>query len=235
MPKFGHFSRGNLTFKKVRVTITIVMSPSSNAQSKLPQRSASPLIQRKRALKQAEIQNRCLPLLVRQGFYDTTTIQMAAAASISPATFFRYFATKEDVVLFDTMSVILFDRHPPAQLTLLEAVAWLYDTALQEMSPKEIRLRQLRLAIIYSTPELRARYIDGVMGQAEQLAHFIANRANTTLSKTGAHALAGAIIGVMLTALQENATLKSNARPLHMYLQELKQTLIHLNDSESIS
>ena len=47
------------------------------------------------------IQEAALDLIDRQGYDATTCEQIAAAAEVSGATFFRYFPTKEDVVLTD--------------------------------------------------------------------------------------------------------------------------------------
>ena len=59
------------------------------------------LRERNRARTYAEITEAALDLFERQGFDATTVDQICAAAGISPATFFRYFATKEDVLFTD--------------------------------------------------------------------------------------------------------------------------------------
>jgi len=54
---------------------------------------------RKRQLVRDELSAAALKLLAYQGFEDTTIDQIVAAAGVSRRTFFRYFKSKEDVII----------------------------------------------------------------------------------------------------------------------------------------
>src|SRR5439155_14085043 len=64
-------------------------------------RSAAPasLRERTRAAMRAEVSEVAFRLFAKQGFANTTVDQIAAEAGLSRTTFFRYFGTKEEVVL----------------------------------------------------------------------------------------------------------------------------------------
>lgn len=60
---------------------------------------APDLRERRRLATQAEIEQVALDLFARNGSERTTVDDIAAAAGVSPRTFFRYFGTKEDAAL----------------------------------------------------------------------------------------------------------------------------------------
>ncbi|MFE4974032.1 TetR family transcriptional regulator [Kitasatospora sp. NPDC056651] len=71
------------------------------------------LRERKKLKTRQTIRREAYRMFTEQGYENTTVEQIAAAAEISPSTFFRYFATKEDLVLSD--------EYDPALITALLA------------------------------------------------------------------------------------------------------------------
>src|SRR5215469_8527850 len=85
------------------------------SQADVPSAQAG-LRERKKARTRASLREHALRLFREQGYAATTVEQIAAAAEVSPSTFFRYFPTKEDLVLQDDMDTRLIDafaRQPP--------------------------------------------------------------------------------------------------------------------------
>jgi AcrR family transcriptional regulator len=110
----------------------------------------------------AEITRTAMALFLRHGFEATTIDDIASAAGISRRSFFRYFGTKEDIVLGDLAAQGELIREelearPPAE------DAW---TALLNALRDAPRLAQddatmLKTSkMIYGTPSLRARSIE---------------------------------------------------------------------------
>ena len=82
------------------------------------------LRERKKARTRAAIREHALRLFRENGYQRTTVEQIAAAAEVSPSTFFRYFPTKEEVVLQDDMDTRMIEalERQPADLSPLSAV-----------------------------------------------------------------------------------------------------------------
>lgn len=120
------------------------------------------LRERNRARTYAEITEAALDLFERQGFDATTVDQIAAAAGVSPATFFRYFATKEDVLFSDEDSsaaellaavAARTDRSTSSVPALAEPIVAFARAMPGQQSPNSRRLTEL----VMRTPSLAPR------------------------------------------------------------------------------
>ena len=105
------------------------------------------------------IQSQALRLIASRGYDATTCEQIAAAAEVSPATLFRYFATKEDIVLRDSYDPLIADavRARPARESSLTAVRRGLADALAAVYQGDIEAIRQRTALILSVPALKAR------------------------------------------------------------------------------
>jgi AcrR family transcriptional regulator len=70
---------------------------------------AKGLRERKKLKTRESIQREAMRLIGKQGYEQTTVEQIAAAVEISPSTFFNYFPSKEDVVLYDAYDPVIVE------------------------------------------------------------------------------------------------------------------------------
>ncbi len=159
------------------------------------------LRERKKARTRAAIREHALRLFREQGYHTTTVEQIAAAAEVSPSTFFRYFPTKEDVLLQDDMEQLMleaFDRQPP-ELGLVAAIR----AAAREMqtSMDQDQWENLRQSsdLAHTIPEVRARALDDLSRTIAMLAEAMAKRTGRSPDDMAIRAVAGAIFGVIVS------------------------------------
>lgn len=144
--------------------------------------------------------------LFYQRGYDATTIDdIVAAVDVSPRTFFRYFPTKEDLVvaLGQTSMGSFLDALAarPATEPLLTSVERAIENSLAMSWRDTARVRSF-LALLAETPVLRARWLSESDRNRGLLAAVIADRTDGDPSGTRNLLIAGAIILAMNTALQ---------------------------------
>jgi AcrR family transcriptional regulator len=161
------------------------------------------LRERKKAQTRAAIQRQALRLFRKQGYDNTTVQQIAAAAEVSESTFFRYFPTKEAVVLWDDLDLEIVSRIR-AQSASASPVGALR-AALRETfgglpAGRQRELRQ-RVELMLSVPPLRATLIDELAGPMRVLSELVAERTGRPADDAGVRAVAGAVIGVGLSAM----------------------------------
>ena len=101
-------------------------------------------------------------LFLDQGFEQTTIDQIAATAGISRRSFFRYFGTKEDVVLGDLAHQGELVRDALEEIPLTIGAWEALDQALHTVDvPVTAPGDTLKVAkMMYGTPSLRARSIE---------------------------------------------------------------------------
>lgn len=198
------------------------MTPEDdNAQPRLWERS------RQRAY--AEITALAMDLFLANGFEQTTIDEIVTAAGISRRSFFRYFGTKEDIVLghFIAEGAILraaLEARPDSEeiWTALRSALFSLEEAERD---KERILAVSRM--LYQTPSLRARSIEKHLRWYDELVPEVQRRlgrgANDPLR-------AKAIVGCVITCLDlagEAWTQDGASEPLKNYFDAALDAIGH--------
>jgi AcrR family transcriptional regulator len=124
-------------------------------------------------------------LFTEHGFAETTARDIAQAVGVSERTFFRYFASKEDVILgaLDELGVRLASRLAarPAHEAPFRALRRSFDL-MTEIVAKEPEWSLAMLELTRQVPSLRARQVEKQDKWATQLADILADRMDTDAS-----------------------------------------------------
>jgi AcrR family transcriptional regulator len=153
----------------------------------------------KKARTRASLRECALRLFRQQGYAGTTIEQIAAAAEVSPSTFFRYFPTKEDLVLQDDFDVRIFDafERQPIDMPILPAVrAALRESAATLTQDEWEQLRQASELSVTVT-EVRARMLDEMARTIDKLTEAVAKRSGWPVTDLRVRTLSGVLLGVM--------------------------------------
>jgi AcrR family transcriptional regulator len=159
------------------------------------------LRERKKARTRASIREHALRLFREQGYQATTVEQIAEAAEVSQSTFFRYFPTKEDVVLRDDFELRIFEafeRQPP-QLAPIPAIRAAVREALATLTPAEWAEFRETSELSFSVPEIRARTFDELARTIQAMTDVLARRIGRAPDDLAVQAIAGAVFGIIIT------------------------------------
>lgn len=144
----------------------------------------APLRERKKVNAMRRIQEAALDLFDELGFANVTIDQIADAAEVSPSSIYRYFGTKEQIILRDDFEVEFFDivetelaSHPP-----VTAVRRALSRIMTEFFDRDDDLFLRRTDYTFGDPALRAAGLvqtdDFARGVAEALARATARPSN---------------------------------------------------------
>jgi AcrR family transcriptional regulator len=159
------------------------------------------LRERKKARTRASLREHALRLFREQGYQATTVEQIAAAAEVSPSTFFRYFPTKEDLVLQDDMDARIAEAlaRQPKELSPVAALRAGLREAWASFTPAEWAQIQQGGELSIRVPEIRARAMNEFARAINALAEVLAARTGRAPADVRVRTLAGAVVGVMMS------------------------------------
>ena len=162
------------------------------------------LRERKKARTRLAIRREAFRLFDAQGFRNTTVEQIAAAADVSPRTFYRYFSVKEAVLLSDDLTDLIVDAFAKAPLELTPLAA--YRAAVTEvamgMTPEQRDDAITGQRMIYTIPEARGLLYAEYVRLIDLITAALVARGQIP-DEIECRVIAGVIVGVLLAGAHE--------------------------------
>jgi AcrR family transcriptional regulator len=192
---------------------------------------AATMMERRRQAAIEEIAAVALDLILRDGFEATSVEAIAAAAGCAPRTFYRYFATKEDVLFHDVSAFIehlgeVLDKHlaeglgpwAAASAVVLEYVSQFDATDERRRIPTQ------RMNLWLSEPALLGRYMQYVNKGEQMIAGGLHRHRGTAPERDDLPQLiAVAAVGAARVALLTHGS--ASGRKLTRHLRDALATL----------
>jgi AcrR family transcriptional regulator len=160
------------------------------------------LRERKKIQTRQAIRTAAHRLFADQGYDATPVDQIAAQADVSPSTVFRYFPTKEDIVLTDELDdeeLVEMLRSRPMDERPLSSVRYVLHNAfgrmLRDPGSREDMVR--REALIRDVPAIRARAHESMSATGRLLGGVIAERTGRAADDLEVRVFTAAVFGVL--------------------------------------
>jgi AcrR family transcriptional regulator len=162
--------------------------------------SSPGLRERKKQKTRWAIQEHAMRLFAQQGYDETTVEQIAAAAEISPSTFFRYFKTKEDVVVQDRYDDMIVEaiKAAPAELGPMPTIRHAFRQIMGEVDTAEMQAGLARGRLSLNHPAIRARSLQNMIDTINAVSGALAHRLGRAPDDFRVRVLAGASIGALV-------------------------------------
>ncbi len=161
--------------------------------------AANGLRERKKARTREAIIDAALDLFERNGYDDTTIEDIAAAAEVSPRTFFRYFDSKLELIMARTgsknpdLGPLLAER--PAGEGLLDSLREILRSQLDVQMGDPLVLREMQ--VMLSTPSLRNMAREHFYEEEAGMAVMVAERLGLNEDDLAARVIASMIASAL--------------------------------------
>lgn len=156
------------------------MNPMTAARSRLSPADRPQLgLRERKKIKTREAIRDATYALIREQGYDATTIeQIADRAEVSPSTVFRYFPTKEDIVLTDEYDPLMLEelRARPADEPWMDSLRHVIRMSLDTMMAEDPEVVRMRAHLGIQVPAVRSRMVESMSETGRMLRGAIAER-----------------------------------------------------------
>ncbi|MCM2421298.1 TetR family transcriptional regulator [Streptomyces sp. RKAG293] len=162
------------------------------------------LRERKKIQTRQAIRRAAYRLFDEQGYDATPVDRIAEAADVSPSTVFRYFPTKEDIVLTDEYDPLIEAaiRARPADESPLQAIRYAFVESLRAIceDPQERADLSARAKLLRDVPAVRARSMESMSATGRILAGVLAERTGRPVDDLELRIFTGAVLGAFQEA-----------------------------------
>ncbi|HWJ98700.1 MAG TPA: TetR family transcriptional regulator [Acidimicrobiales bacterium] len=137
------------------------------------------LRERKKQRTHDDLQRVALQLFTERGYHDVTIEEIAAEVDVSPRTFYRYFSSKEDVVLGSVPEMVAATSAAlaarPRTETVMGSIRAVTLDLVSEFA-SDVEANRIRTGIIAASPELQQRSAERQPIMEAVLVPFVAER-----------------------------------------------------------
>lgn len=164
---------------------------------------------RKKIRTRDTIRREAMRLIDANGYANTTIEQVAEAAEVSPSTFFRYFPSKESVLIANDLDLVTIEAlaSQPTNVRTLQAFRRAFEITMATLSEDEWRFERARLRLVLSVPELKVAQLEGYHRTATLLTEAECQRLNRPPDDFEVRVFVGALAGALMATLDQPAGL----------------------------
>lgn len=184
------------------------MNDMTTARTPVPEAARHlSLRERKKIKTRIAIRDATYALIEEQGYDATTVEQIAERAEVSPSTVFRYFPTKEDIVLTDEYDPLVEDllRDRPADESVLQSLRYVIRQSLAMAIADDPtfaeREMKLRVGLMVNVPAVRSRAMESMSVTGRLMCRALAERTGRDENDLEVRVYAMGLMGALLEAV----------------------------------